>query len=51
VDDGPNAGNTQQTEAQGIFFINVQVRTLASLDDIVIVTEIGEGVVITEQAA
>ncbi len=40
------SGNTPSMEALGIFVNIVRVRTLASLDNIVIQTEIGEGVII-----
>lgn len=49
VNDGTQAGNTPNTLALGVFFIKTEVRTLASLDDIVLLTEIGEGVVITTE--
>jgi hypothetical protein len=49
VDDGPNAGNTDAKTALGIHYIKTKVRTLSSLDDIVLVTEIGEGVVTTAE--
>jgi hypothetical protein len=38
------SGNTPELEAQGIFVIIVKVRTLASMDFIVLQTNIGEGV-------
>lgn len=45
------SGNTPALEAQGIFAVIVKVRTLASADFIVLSSEIGENVVITQQAA
>lgn len=45
------SGNTPDTLALGIFRIILKVRTLSSLDVIVLDTQIGESVVITEQAA
>lgn len=41
-------GNTQTTLAQGLFRIILKVRTLASLDSIVLETTIGESVVVDE---
>ena len=41
------SGNTPAMEARGIFVLIVRVRTLSSLDAIVLQTEIGEGVVTT----
>ena len=46
VDD--SSGNTQTTLAQGLFRIILKVRTLASLDSIVLETTIGESVQIDE---
>ena len=43
----PDSGNTSDKLAQGIFTILVAVRLLASMDAIVLNTEIGESVVIT----
>lgn len=43
-------GNTPALEAAGIFVIIIRVRLLATADFIVLQTEIGEGVVITEAA-
>jgi len=40
------SGNTPEMSARGIFVIIIQVRTLSSLDAIVLQTEIGEGVTI-----
>jgi len=48
VDD--KSGNTPNLEAQGVFVIIGKVRTLASMDEIVFQTEIGEGVVLTTTA-
>lgn len=45
VDDSVNAGNTPSSLAKGIYYLETRVRTLSSLDDIVVRTEIGEGVV------
>ena len=50
VDDSVNAGNTPAVLAQGVYFMETRVRTLSSLDDIVVRTEIGEGVVISTTA-
>lgn len=47
VDDSINAGNTAAVLAQGVYYLETQVQTLSSLDDIVVRTEIGEGVVIS----
>lgn len=45
------SGQTPQLTALGIFFYIIKVRTLSSLDAIVLQTEIGEGVVtVTEEA-
>lgn len=44
-------GNTQEGLAMGIFRIIIKVRTLSSLDFIVLETEIGEGVVTIAEAA
>jgi len=41
------SGNTPALEARGIFVLIIRVRTLSSLDAIVLQTEIGEGVVTT----
>lgn len=41
-------GNTDTTFGQGLYFINLNVRTLSSLDSIVIATSIGEQVQVTE---
>jgi len=51
VDDSINAGNTPDSLALGIFFIQTVVRTLSSMDNIVIQTEIGESAVISTQGA
>jgi hypothetical protein len=45
VDDSVNAGNTPAVLAKGVYYLETRVRTLSSLDDIVVRTEIGEGVV------
>lgn len=47
IDDA--TGNTKDTLAQGIYRIIIKVRTLASLDAIVLETTIGESVQIDEQ--
>lgn len=44
------SGNTPDLEAKGIFVVIVRVRTLATADFIVLQTEIGEGVEISEAA-
>lgn len=41
------SGNTPESEAKGIFVIQVFVRTLATADFIVVQTSIGENVVVT----
>ncbi len=43
------SGNTPELEARGIFVLIIKVRTLSSLDSIVLQTEIGEGVVVTTE--
>ena len=45
VDDSVNAGNTPAVLARGVYFLETKVRTLSSLDDIVVRLEVGEGVV------
>jgi hypothetical protein len=45
------SGNTPDTIAAGLFRVIIKVRTLPSMDVIVIDTEIGEGVLIIKQAA
>jgi hypothetical protein len=45
------SGNTPETEARGIFVLIIRVRTLSSLDAIVLQTEIGESVVTVVEAA
>jgi hypothetical protein len=47
----PNGGNTDELNGAGIFVWLVKVRTLASLDDIVLGVTVGESVVIEELAA
>jgi hypothetical protein len=42
------SGNTPDTLARGIFVIILKVRTLASLDFMVLQTEIGEAVTVTQ---
>lgn len=41
------SGNTPELEAKGIWFLIVKVRTLASMDALVLQCEIGEGVTVT----
>jgi hypothetical protein len=50
VSDGVNAGNTPEVLALGVFYIQAVVRSYASLDDIVIQTEIGENANIVKVA-
>ena len=50
VDDSVNAGNTDEVLARGVYYLETRVKTLSSLDDIVVRTEIGEGVVVTTDA-
>lgn len=45
------SGNTPDTLARGIFVVIIKVRTLSSLDFMVLQTEIGEAVTITQVAA
>lgn len=45
------SGNTPETEARGVFVLIIRVRTLASLDAIVLQTEIGEGVIVVTETA
>lgn len=47
----PVSGNTPATLALGVFRIILDVRTLASLDAIVLQTTVGEGVDVSENAA
>ncbi len=51
TDDSVNAGNTAAVLARGVYFIETKVRTLSSLDDLVLRTEIGEGVVTSVELA
>lgn len=44
----PTSGNTDALEAQGVYVIVAKVRTLASADDIVFNTQIGESVVVSD---
>lgn len=46
VDDSVNAGNTPAVLAQGVYYLQTVVRTYASLDDIVVQTEIGENAIV-----
>lgn len=46
VDDSVNAGNTPEVLAQGVYYLQTVVRTFASLDDIVVQTEIGENAIV-----
>jgi len=43
-----NSGNTPDSEAQGIYVVIVNVRSLASADFIVVQAQVGEGVVIVK---
>lgn len=45
------SGNTPDLEARGIYVLIVKVRTLATLLDVVLSSQIGEGVVIFQQTA
>lgn len=45
VDDSVNAGNTAESMALGIYRLSVKVRTLASLDFIVVTVEAGENAI------
>lgn len=47
VDDSANAGNTPTNLALGMYWLKTKVRTLSSMDDIVVQTEIGENAVIS----
>lgn len=47
----PRSGQTPELTARGIFVFIVKVRTLSSLDAIVLQTEIGEGVITVAQQA
>lgn len=49
VDDSVNAGNTPAVLAQGVYFLQTTVRSLSSLDNIVIQTEIGENAVVNRE--
>jgi len=49
VDDSINAGNTPAVLALGVYYLETRVRTLSSMDDIVVRTEIGEGVVLSTE--
>ena len=44
----PTSGNTDALEAAGVYVIVAKVRTLASADDIVFNTQIGESVVVSD---
>jgi hypothetical protein len=48
--DGAAAGNTQQLNAEGIFFYSVSVQMVGSQKSIVITTQVGTNVVITQTA-
>lgn len=50
VNDGVDVGNTPEVLAQGVYYLETRVRSLSSLDNIVVRTEIGEGVVISSDA-
>lgn len=47
VDTTINAGNTPAVLSQGVFFMQTTVRTFASLEDVVIQSEIGENAIIS----
>lgn len=47
VDDSVNAGNTPSVLARGVYYLQTVVRTLSSMEDIVVQTEIGENAVIS----
>jgi hypothetical protein len=49
VDDGANAGNTAASLALGVFYVAVVVKTPSSMDDIVLVTQIGPNAVVTRE--
>lgn len=49
VDDSVNAGNTDAVLALGVYYLETRVRILSSMDDIVVRTEIGEGVVLSTE--
>ncbi len=51
TDDSVNAGNTEAVLAAGVYIIETRVKILSSLDDIVVRTEIGEGVIISTDVA
>jgi len=48
--DGAAAGNTQQLNAEGIFLYSVSVQMVGSQKSIVITTQVGTNVVITQTA-
>lgn len=47
VDDSANAGNTPTNLALGMYWLKTVVRTLSSMDNIVVQTEVGENAVIS----
>jgi hypothetical protein len=47
VDDSINAGNTPAVLALGVYFLQSTVRTLSSMENIVVQTEIGESAVVS----
>ncbi len=49
TNDDVNAGNTDEVLASGVYFMDVRVKSLASLDEIVFRTEIGPNVVISRE--
>lgn len=51
IDDTVNAGNTDAVLAAGVYYMETKVRTISSMDDIVVRTEIGEGVVVSTDVA
>lgn len=48
VDDSVNAGNTKESMALGIYRLSIKVRTLASLDFVVVTIEAGENAIIVD---
>lgn len=47
VDDSANAGNTEAVLALGVYFIQSTIKTLSSLEDIVMQTNVGENATIS----
>jgi len=48
IDTTINAGNTPEVLSQGVFYMQTTVKNFASLDDVVVQTEIGENAIISE---